>query len=75
MTKFQRTGSERAKLTGIIKESQEVCYRKAQTHYKFVSPFLFDTMYLTEWVIKREGEAEKTEPGAAQMHYSLLFEE
>ena len=54
MTKFQGVGCERTKLTRIIKESQKVYYRKARTHYKFMSPFLFDTMYLKEWVIKRK---------------------
>lgn len=53
MTKFQRIGSdERAQLTSMIKESKKVYYRKAQPH--FMSPFLFDTMCLTEWVIKRK---------------------
>lgn len=54
MTKSQRIGSERAKLTSIIKERQNIYYRKARTHHKFMSPFLFDIMYLTEWVIKRK---------------------
>lgn len=75
MTKFQSIGSERAKLTSIIKESQKVYYGKAQTHYKFMSPFLFDTMCLIEWVIKRKRVRNRGDRGWGSSNVLLLFKE
>lgn len=62
MTKFQRLGSEKTKLTSIIKGSRrvyrKVYYRKAQSHYRFMSPFLFDAMYVTKWVYREKKKKE-----------------